>query len=66
MSEPAVVYRYTGDGTYYLNDVPARDLTAEDVALLTEERVAAVEASDLYESVGAAPPPAAAPATEEA
>lgn len=48
--EPAVRYRYTGDGTHYLNDVPARDLTEEDVALLSTEQKAAVRKSDLYKS----------------
>jgi hypothetical protein len=48
-SQP-VRYRYTGDGTAFLEGVPARDLTDEDVELLTEEQVAAVEASDLYEA----------------
>jgi hypothetical protein len=45
-----VRYRYTGDGTTFLEGVPARDLTAEDVALLTEEQLNAVKASDLYEA----------------
>lgn len=48
--EQPVRYRYTGDGTTFLEGVPARDLTAEDVGLLSEEQVAAVEASDLYEA----------------
>jgi len=53
MSEAAVRYRYTGDGTTYLEGVPARDLTDEDVALLSAEQVAAVDASPLYEKAGA-------------
>jgi hypothetical protein len=51
--ESPVRYTYTGDGTAYLNDVPARDLTDEDLALLTEEQIGQVDASDLYEPVGA-------------
>jgi hypothetical protein len=43
-----VQYRYTGDGTAFLEGVPARDLTAEDWALLDDVQRAAVEASDLY------------------
>lgn len=64
MSEAApVAYRYTGDGTAYLNDVPARDLTDADVALLDAEQRAAVAASGLYAPAGATAP--AAPAEKE-
>jgi hypothetical protein len=45
-----VRYRYTGDGTSFLEGIPARDLTEEDVAALDDVQRAAVEASDLYEA----------------
>jgi hypothetical protein len=48
----AVRYRYTGDGTTFLEGVPARDLTAQDWALLDDVQRAAVAASDLYEAAG--------------
>jgi hypothetical protein len=48
--KPRVRYRYTGDGGSYLSGVPARDLTEEDVALLSTEQKAAVRTSDLYKS----------------
>lgn len=46
-----VVWRYTGDGRF-LPGVPARDLTADEIALWPE-----AEQSGLYEREGAAEPP---------
>ena len=48
---PAVRYRFVGPPDTYIEGVPARDLTEEDVAAMTEEQRAAVAASDLYREV---------------
>jgi hypothetical protein len=53
----AVRYRYIGDGAY-LPGIPARDLTDEDLAELTEEQRAAVAASAIYEDAGGKKPKA--------
>jgi hypothetical protein len=49
---------YQGDGTEYLNGVPARDLSDEDWAALDDEHQAAVAASPLYEVAAAKGTPA--------
>lgn len=60
-AEPSPRYRFVGEAGQYLEGVPARDLTQEDVDALTDEQRAAVEASPLYEAPGGgeAEPPAA-------
>jgi len=47
-----MVVTYKGDGTDFLNGVPARDLTDEEFQALDEEAQAAVTASTLYEAGG--------------
>jgi hypothetical protein len=42
-------YRYTGDGTTYVEGVPARDLTRAEWNALTAEQKKAVRSSGLYE-----------------
>lgn len=44
-----VVYRFVGQPGEYHYAIPARDLTADDVAGLTDDQKATVEASKLYE-----------------
>lgn len=52
-----ILYRYHGRGVgAYLPDLPARDLTPEDVARLGRERI---EASGLYSVVVEKPAPVA-------
>lgn len=67
---------YKGDGSEFLNDIPARDLSDEDWALLSDEQKRLVDASPLYRVMKAGqadlPPPedneqdAAEPASEGA
>lgn len=47
----------------YFAGIPARDLTADDVAVLTDDQYATVEASALYEAAQA-PKPSAKPVAE--
>ena len=47
---PPIVLRYVGHGAY-LTGVPARDLTAADVAALTDYDADALVASGLYAPV---------------
>lgn len=47
---PAVRYRFVGPPDTYIEGVPARDLTDEDLAALTDEQRAAVAASTLYDA----------------
>jgi hypothetical protein len=47
----ATVFKYVGDGTY-LQGVPARDLSKEDVDQLTDEQKADVTKSGLYKKGG--------------
>ena len=49
MSEPKIVYRFTGDGTGRLPGVPMRNLTEADVAVLRPELLREVQASALYD-----------------
>lgn len=46
-----VVYRYKSDGSEFHSGIPARDLTAGDVAQLDEERQLVLSVSPLYEAV---------------
>lgn len=48
----AVVAHYTGDGSEYLNGIPATDLEEEDFRVMTDEQKALVVASPLYEIEG--------------
>jgi hypothetical protein len=69
---PAVTY--TGDGTQYIDQIPARDLTADEANALTDDQKAAISASGLYDTgtemapqrAGAAEPSPAAPPDEAA
>lgn len=45
------MYKFTGDGSEFLNHVPARDLTDKEFAALSEEDQARVRASKLYKEV---------------
>lgn len=47
----ATVFKYVGDGTY-LQGVPARDLTKEDVDQLSDEQKSDVTKSGLYKKGG--------------
>ena len=69
-----MLYRYTGDGAHYPG-VPARDLTAEEVAALSTEQQADVRSGHIYRAEegdqpaapavpDAAPEPAESPAGE--
>jgi len=49
MSTPTVVYTYQGQENEYYTGIPARDLTEEDVAALTDEQRELIEAGTLYE-----------------
>jgi hypothetical protein len=46
-SAPGVVYRYVGRGDYF-HGVPPRDLTADDLAQLTDEQKENVTKSTIY------------------
>lgn len=64
-----MIYRYTGDGSHYPG-VPARDLSAEDVAALRPEQQADVRSGHIYRAEAAdqaepAAPPDAAPAPDQ-
>jgi hypothetical protein len=56
------MYKFTGDGSEFLNHVPAHDLTDEEFAVLSEEDQARVKASALYKEVKEKP---VRPAKEE-
>ena len=43
-------FRYIGNGEYY-NSIPARDLTDEDYAALSDEQRRLVDSGKLYERV---------------
>lgn len=45
-------YRYRGQGTYYTG-IPARDLTDEDMAALSDEERTIVATSSIYQAVPA-------------
>ncbi len=45
-----VYARYTGNGEFY-NGIPARDLSAEEYAALSEEQKALVDSGRVYEIV---------------
>jgi hypothetical protein len=47
----ATVFKYVGDGTY-LQGVPARDLTKEDVEQLSDDQKADMTKSGLYKKGG--------------
>lgn len=47
-----MTYRYVGEHGSYLDGVPARDLTDEDMAALPPEKAAQVRHSPIYEAVG--------------
>lgn len=49
-----IAYRYTGRGEFY-QGIPARDLTAAEVAALTDEQRAAVASGRLYAPVATRP-----------
>lgn len=53
----------SGQPLEYFHGIPARDLTADDVAALTDDQYATVEASALYETAQA-PKPSAKPVAE--
>jgi len=53
-----------GQPAEYIAGVPARDLTADDVAQLTDDNYAAVEASALYQSAQAPKPTKPAEVTD--
>lgn len=55
-----IVYRYQGQPSEHFHGVPARDLTADDVAALSDEQRAAVEQGTLYVRTRA-PEPVAKP-----
>jgi hypothetical protein len=46
---------YTGDGREFHNGIPARSLSTEEVAALSEEQRAVVEKSPLYKLVRVRP-----------
>lgn len=52
--EPVYKFRKTREGGYH-SGIPARDLTEEDLKLMTDEQRATVEASRLYRKVEAEP-----------
>lgn len=45
----AIKARYTGDGSEYLNGIPARNLSDEEYEALDREQKHAVRTSGLYE-----------------
>lgn len=57
----AIVYRYQGQPSEHYQGVPSRDLTADDLAVLSDEQRAAVEGGTLYVRTRA-PEPVARPA----
>lgn len=56
MEPEIVVYYFTGDGTAILPGVPARNLTADDVAALPAWLQEALETSPLYTTEAPAEP----------
>lgn len=51
-----VLYRYQGQPTEHYHGVPDRDLTVEDVAQLTDEQRAVIDAGALYTRTRAVEP----------
>lgn len=45
-----MVYRYVGNGRFY-NNIPARDLTHDDIAILSDDQRALVSDGVLYKKV---------------
>jgi membrane peptidoglycan carboxypeptidase len=50
MTMPDARFVYVGDGSESHFGIPARDLTDDDLATLTDEQKATVKASRLYQS----------------
>lgn len=48
--------RYVGDGSAWVNGVPARDLTHEEWTALTDEQRKTCLSTNLYEVTGASAP----------
>jgi hypothetical protein len=49
---PATVFKYVGNGDYFVG-VPLRDLTKDDLEVLTDEQKEAVTKGSLYNKKGA-------------
>ena len=47
--EEVIAYVYTGNGTQWLEGIPARDLTNGEVAQLSKDDRARLKKSDMYE-----------------
>ena len=55
MPKDKLLFKYQGDGSEFLNRIPARDLHESDRAALTDEDLALLAASPLYEARNDAP-----------